>query len=339
MASPGNVSPRLAGVFYVGNGAPLTLVLTFHYNGVHFQVVAASPKDEAGGEALLHPLYKFGESIEGKILTELDALSWGEFDEARDEASERLENQLAELAAEACRPAMQQLAPNLIPDAHTLEQYLYPQTHTLQILTDFGCGRLTCRPLDGYTIPESHPPISEDRLHTMGFSLETTDIPIVKVSQVILVRRLQGLVWKVAVDGKDGKDREEMICKASIDVFHHPLADELETYLKIRSAKAEFRVPELKGTPLPIYFLYTHLTTLQLTMSRNRGVSQGRGWYPPRLHPTRAPQSTRSAGRCRRRCHPTRGGDRVPQAQVGNADPGDPTGSAQPRNPLARHQD
>lgn len=246
MASPGNASPRLAGVRYVGLGGLMSVVLTFHYNGVHFKVVAASPDDEAGGEDLLPPLYKFDESIEGKIMTEIADLSWGEFDEARDNACERLEDQLAELAADACLPAMRQLAPTPIPDAQTLEQYLYPQTQTLQVLTDFGCNGLTCRPLDGYTgIPERHPPVSEDRLRTMGFSLETTDIPIVQVSQVILVKRLQGLVWKATVDGKDG---EEMICKASIDIFDdHPIADELETYLKIRSSGAELRIPELRG--------------------------------------------------------------------------------------------
>ncbi|KAK4237704.1 hypothetical protein C8A03DRAFT_44467 [Achaetomium macrosporum] len=215
MASPGKASPRLAGVRYAGHGLT-SAIFTFHYNGVHFQVVAASPEDRAGGEALVPPLYMFDES--------------------------RLEDQLAKLTADACLPTMQQLAPTRIPDAQTLEQYLYPQTYTLQILTNFGRGGLTCRSLDGYPgIPERHPPVSEDSLRAMELDLETTDVPVVKASQVILVRRLQGLVWKVTVDG------EEMICKASIDMFHHPLDDELETYLKIRSAGAKLRIPELKG--------------------------------------------------------------------------------------------
>jgi hypothetical protein len=206
-------------------------------------VVAASPEDGAGGEAYVTSLYKFDESIEGKVLAEISDLSMGQFDEARDKATERLEDQLAELAADACLSTMQQLAPTLIPDPQILERYLYPETYILQILTNFERNRLTCQTLDGYTgISERHPPVSEEKLREMGLDLETTDISVINSSRVVLGRRLQGLVWKVTVDG------EEMICKTSIDIFEHPIERELETYLKVRSAGVELRIPELKGT-------------------------------------------------------------------------------------------
>ncbi len=244
MASPENKPPRLAGVRYVGDGLISSAVFAFQFNGVRFPVVAASPEDEAGGEALLSLDYKFEESIEAKILMKLSDLAWGDelspFDEARDEASERLEDQLADMAADVCLTTMQHLAPTPIPAAQTLQDQLYPQTYTLQVLTDGD--KLTCRTLDGYTgITEPHPPVSADKLLAMELDVETTDIPILQASQVVLVRRLQCFVWRVTVDG------EEMVCKSSIDVFKHAIGDEPAAYLKIRSAEVELRVPELKG--------------------------------------------------------------------------------------------
>lgn len=76
-------------------------VFDFHSKEIRFTVVAASPKDKAGGDALVTSDYKFDKSLEGKILTELTDLTWGEFDKARDEASARLEKQLAKRATEA----------------------------------------------------------------------------------------------------------------------------------------------------------------------------------------------------------------------------------------------
>ncbi|KAK3309806.1 uncharacterized protein B0T15DRAFT_15229 [Chaetomium strumarium] len=137
---------------------------------------------------------------------------------------------------------MEQLVPTPVPDNQTLHGYLYPQIYTLQVLTDFETSRLVCRPLEGHpAIPERHPPVSEHELCAMGLDLATTDVPVVEASQVIFVRRLQRLVWKVTVDG------EAMICKTSSDVFRHAVRDELQTYLKIRPARAELKVPELKG--------------------------------------------------------------------------------------------
>jgi hypothetical protein len=82
----------------------------------------------------------------------------------------------------------------------------------------------------------------------MDLNLETTDLRVVKPSEVILVRHFQNHVWRVTVDG------EEMICKASLDLFEHAIGDELAAYLKIRVAAArgvKLRVPELKGRYLP----------------------------------------------------------------------------------------
>ena len=240
MAIPDNPRPRLTGVRYLGEALVWSAVFEFRFNGVRFSVVAASPGNDASGYALVPPGYRFDESIEGKFLAGVTNLAWGEFDKKRDDASERLELQLADMAADACLTAMQQLAPSPLPAAQTLQDHLYPQTYTLQVFTEGG--RLTCRVLDGYTgIPERHPPVSEDKLHAMKLALETTDIPIVEASQVILVRRC-GLAWRVTVNGED------MVCKSSIDVFEDAVRDELEIYLKLRSAKLPgLRIPELKG--------------------------------------------------------------------------------------------
>jgi hypothetical protein len=79
----------------------------------------------------------------------------------------------------------------------------------------------------------------------MGLNLEATDVPVVKPTKVFLDRRLQNFVWKVTLDG------EQVICKAPIDVFEHAIGDELEAYLKIRSAREKLRVSELKGWYMP----------------------------------------------------------------------------------------
>ena len=139
---------------------------------------------------------------------------------------------------------MQHLTPIPIPDPRTLQDYLYPRTYNLQIQTDQAGDKLTCRLLDGQShlgAPELHPPISEERLLETGINLQATEIPAVKPSDIFLDHRLQSFVWKVTLAGK------EMVCKASIDVFEHAIGDELEAYLKIRSAGINLRVPELQG--------------------------------------------------------------------------------------------
>ncbi|KAK3294166.1 uncharacterized protein B0H64DRAFT_181096 [Chaetomium fimeti] len=245
MATPRD-APRLTRIRYVGDGLVMSAIFTFDFNGGCFVTVLASPTDEAGGEALVPADYQFDESIEGKILTELTDLTWGTVEEVMTKKKEikRLEQQLGELVADVCRPTMHRLMHTPIPEAQTLEDYLYPQTYMLQVVTDSAGDNLACRTLDGpghAGVPELHPPISDERLRGMGLDLEATDIPVVKPPQIILNRRLQGFVWKVTIDG------EEMICKVSIDAFEYAIGDELAAYLKIRSARVKLRVPELKG--------------------------------------------------------------------------------------------
>lgn len=165
----------------------------------------------------------------------------GPWDTAKQQATRRLKRQLADLAADACLPTMRRLAPTQIPNAQTLQDRLYPPEYALQVFTERD--KLTCRTLDDFTgIPKRHPPVPEERLRAMGLDLDTTNLLVAKPSQVILVRHLHQLVWKVTVDG------EEMICKASLDLLeHHAVGDELATYLKVRAAGAKLRVPELKG--------------------------------------------------------------------------------------------
>ena len=224
-------------------------MLGFLFHNARFSVVAASPDDDAG-ETLVPEDYDFDESIEGKILNEIYDLCSYDSDkpwpQENAEPSSRLRKQLADLAADACLSAMQRLVPTPVPEAQTLQDFLYPPTYTLQIFTDGD--RLACRTLHDYAgISERHPPISAERLRAMDLDLETTDLRVIQPSQVVLVRRLQNHVWKVTADG------EELICKASLDLFEHAIGDELATYLKIRAAAAngvKLRVPELKGTLL-----------------------------------------------------------------------------------------
>ena len=243
MSSPGDTRAKYTGMRSLGHHG-LSTVIGFSFNNVSFSIVAASPDDDEG-EALLPVSYEFDESLEGKILNEIDDLSYHDtptWPKANEEATNRLQRQLADLAADACLSTMQHLAPAQIPTAQTLQDHLYPPTFTLQILTEGG--KLICRALDNLTgIPELHPPVSSDTLRAMNLDLETTDVPVVKASQVILGRRLHcAPVWKVTVGG------EEMTCKASLDVCRHAVGDELATYLKIRAAGVELNVPKLKGT-------------------------------------------------------------------------------------------
>ncbi|KAK4152396.1 hypothetical protein C8A00DRAFT_16297 [Chaetomidium leptoderma] len=242
MSSPEHTRPQYIGTSYVRH-SDSSIVFSFTFNNALFSVVAASPDDEAGG-ALVPTDYNFDDSIEGKILDEILDLSVhdgdGPWNTAKQEATRRLKKQLADLAADACLPTMRRLAPTQIPAAQTLQDNLYPPTYTLQVLTEGD--KLTCCTLDDYTgIPERHPPVPEERLRAMELDLDTTDLLVVKPSQVILVRHLHHLVWRVMVDG------EEMICKASLDLFEHAVSDELATYLKIRTAGVKLRVPDLKG--------------------------------------------------------------------------------------------
>jgi hypothetical protein len=247
---PPDLGPyRLTGVKYIGDGLVSSVLFSYAYNGTLFAVLAASPDDEAGGEALVPACYKFDQSIEGKFLIQLSDLQWGEFDAARDAQSEDLENELAKLAGDASLALMQELAPVPTPELQTLQEWLYPQTYTLQILTEDN--KLTCRQLDSYEgLTDRHPPVAEDKLCAMGLRLDqpaTNVVRVVEASEVVLVRRLQNFVWLVKVG------EEDMVCKASLDTFWNPIGEELETYLKIKAVGVELRVPELKGLS-PFFF-------------------------------------------------------------------------------------
>jgi hypothetical protein len=82
----------------------------------------------------------------------------------------------------------------------------------------------------------------------MGLDLETTDVPIVKPSQITLARRLQSFVWRVTVGG------EAMICKASTDVFEHAIDAELAVYLNDQISRRGVEGPHVERrtlNPLP----------------------------------------------------------------------------------------
>ena len=294
MSIPEDTRARYTGMCSLGDDGPST-VLGFSFNDVLFSVVAASPDDDEGA-ALLPLSYEFDESLEGKILNEIDDLSYHDgptWPKANEEATSRLQKQLADLAADACLSTMQHLAPARIPTAQTLQDHLYSPTFTLQVLTEGG--KLTCRTLDNFTgVPELHPPISSDRLQAMNLDLDTTDVPVVEASQVILGCRLHcAPIWKVTVGGK------EMICKASLDVSEHAMGDELATYLKIRAAGVKLNVPELKGTQMKIVIRDEHQTNSHT--DRNCSVASMSGWHSPLLHFPQTPQPPRPLVWCRGR--------------------------------------
>jgi hypothetical protein len=244
MSSPKSTRPRHTGTSYIKHSVS-SIVFGFALNNVRFSVVAANPDEEAG-EALIPADYNYDDSIEGRILNEIIDLSVHDgdapWDPAKREATKRLKKQLADLAADACLPTMRRLAPAQIPAAQTLQDHLYPPAYTLQVFTEGD--KLTCRTLDDRTalrLRERHPSVPKERLRAMELDLDTTDLLVVKPSQVILVHHLHHLVSRVTVGG------EEMISKASLDLFEHAVGDELATYLKIRAAGVKLRVPELKG--------------------------------------------------------------------------------------------
>lgn len=63
----------------------------------------------------------------------------------------------------------------------------------------------------------------------------------------------------------------DIVCKISLDIFKDAIDHELETYLKIRRATVELKVPQLKGrspSPSPI----TKLTLLLGVVKSHKGV-------------------------------------------------------------------
>ncbi|KAI1182283.1 hypothetical protein F5B17DRAFT_421070 [Nemania serpens] len=209
-----------------------SVLIDYTHHGVTFRVFVSCVEEE------LPTGYDIEGSIEGKILLKIDELCYGETSEQKDEEISQLQDHLIKLVGVACFTLMQELAPATPPpEARTLQEYLYPVTYTLQVLTEDK--NLASHRLRDYSPPDPYPPISEDKLRAMDLD---EDIPVFNPSQVVLGERLQGLVWKVEVDG------ELMLCKASCrNAFWNSLSGELATYQKIRRAKDELLVPELKG--------------------------------------------------------------------------------------------
>ena len=142
---------------------------------------------------------------------------------------------------------------------------LCPPTFTLQVFTEDN--KLVCREVeaDDVGLGEKHPAVPEAVLRAMGFDLEAPDFPVVEASEVLLVRCIQNFVWLVKVDGVD------MVCKISLDIFKHAIGHELETYLKIRRAGVELKIPQLKGwSPYPSS--NTKLTLFLGVVKSHKGV-------------------------------------------------------------------
>ena len=209
------------------------VMLNYSYNGSQFSVLAcADDTPQANG---------LGQSDEGKILNELNDLSWGEVSEEKDIRIEALEEKLASLVGDACFPLMQELAPLSTLEPRTMQERIYPPTYALRVFAEDG--RLASQELMNFELPAKYPPIAEAKLQEID--LDDT-LPVFNPSQIILGPRLQALVWKVTIDGED------MICKVAIDIFGQSASEELETYLKIRKAGTidGLRVPELKSASI-----------------------------------------------------------------------------------------
>ena len=203
------------------------VMVNYTYNGSQFSVLA-NTNDASHGTGL-------GRSDEGKILNELNDLSWGEESEEKDIQMTALQNKLASLVGDACFPLMREIAPLSIPEPRTLQERIYPPTYTLRVYSEDE--RLASQELTTFELPAKHPPIAEANLQEIG--LDDT-LPVFDPSQIILGPRLQSLVWKVTIDGED------MICKVALDIFEEAVGEELETYLKIQKAGTidGLRVPQ-----------------------------------------------------------------------------------------------
>ena len=248
MATLEVMPPHFLGARRAGDDG--TLVFMFRYNRVRFEVAVVHFDDEAVGMTLVADDYLFEESIEYPFLTRLTELTWGVFDVARVNESDRLEVQLANLIIDACLPAMQRLAPPTplpaVPE--TLHGYLYPQTYFLQVLTEDN--KLVSRPLHKDALPPPSPLfVSEEKLSAMGLDIDTTHLRVVQAPQVVLVQCLQNGVWRVTVDG------QEVVYKSLLHPFKNIMGNELETYLKLGAAGLQLKIPQLKGAPSLVLYI------------------------------------------------------------------------------------
>ncbi|KAI0973618.1 hypothetical protein F4678DRAFT_425354 [Xylaria arbuscula] len=221
--------PKLISMIHPHGVEEASLLCKYMYHGFRFDVLASS-KDEDHPEG-----YDFDQSIEGKLLLEYEDLTIGTPTDEKDKKLYEIRDALADLESNACFPFMQKMAPSSpLPKPRTLEEELYPPTYALQVLTKGG--QLSAHVID-YKSPEGYPALSEQEFIALG--IETT---IYRPSEVTLISRLQGRVWKVEVGG------EPMICKISMtDNFGPTLANELGVYRKVNQLGNESKFPRMKG--------------------------------------------------------------------------------------------
>ncbi|KAI0798277.1 hypothetical protein GGR55DRAFT_684799 [Xylaria sp. FL0064] len=101
------------------------------------------------------------------------------------------------------------------PDPRTLEEEVHPPTYSLRVVTQGD--KLTCREID-FQKADIYPPVSEEEPRKIVLGPNT---PIYHTAKVILIRRIQRLLWEVEADG------EMIICKVSMQPPFRSLAKEL----------------------------------------------------------------------------------------------------------------
>ncbi|KAI0395642.1 hypothetical protein F5Y17DRAFT_422480 [Xylariaceae sp. FL0594] len=223
-----------------------SVIIYYFYNGVYFRVLASADWRRETDE--LPKGYDVDNSTEGQILFKIEELKAeifkieeqgldGDPQEIEDEI-EQLKNKLIDVVADTCMEMIKELAPETpLPAPRTLQEHIYPTSYTFQVLTEDD--KLVCHRRDDYVIDDDYPPIPEEKLKAINLD---EDVPIVNPSQVVVRKKLHGLVLECEVEG------EMMILKVSGDVeFWNSLGDELGAYMKIRKSKEDIRVPKLKG--------------------------------------------------------------------------------------------
>lgn len=263
--SNGRSTVRLTGIKVLDlYGAVLPVLIDYVYNGAKFFALVSTSEEH------LPPGYDLEQSIEGKLLVRMSDLTWDEFDEEKDKLMDAIEDELAQIALEACLPLIQELGPATpLPEPRTMQEQLYPPFHTLQILTEDE--KLVGRKLNGYEVPEKYTPVLAANLRGIE---PQNDIPIVDCSDIIPKERLQNLVWRVVVNG------EEMVCKISSFIFAKAIEEEIDAYLRIRSAHGleDLMIPSFKGICISLSF------EAKTNIVRNCQISSGYNWSIARLH-------------------------------------------------------
>src|SRR3569833_716454 len=131
-------TPRYTGLRLHGDLDQIdwSMMINYEYKRAMVSVLVSARDHE------LPPGYKLDRSIEGKILTELSDLSWGDETPEKDKQIDD-QDTLVKLAADACQPQKQKQQPKAPPpEPTTLQEELYPETYALQVfLKTTGPGR------------------------------------------------------------------------------------------------------------------------------------------------------------------------------------------------------